>query len=144
MVFQDYGRYANLMAESSARERKVRNPAHVSFVGQTSAGKSTLIWLLVELNSSATKLLHVPVAGSIKQQDTPTSGDVHLYGDPLTSEGRNPVLYADCEGLEGGTREPMGPKSRNKIRRKETGEEHRQRYNISRKPPTRWNHRTSE
>ncbi|KAF7505357.1 hypothetical protein GJ744_000978 [Endocarpon pusillum] len=133
MVFQDYGRYANLMAESSARERKVRYPALVSFVGQTGAGKSTLIRLLVELNSLANKRLQVPVVGSIKQQDTPTSGDVHLYSDPLTSEGRNPVLYADCEGLEGGAREPMGAKSRNKNRRKGSGD-----------APARWSNRTSE
>ncbi len=55
MVFQDYGRYANLMAENSARERKIRYPALVSFVGQTGAGKSTLIRLLIELNSSTKK-----------------------------------------------------------------------------------------
>jgi energy-coupling factor transporter ATP-binding protein EcfA2 len=114
MVFQDYGRYATLMAETSARERKVRYPALVSFVGQTGAGKSTLIRLLIELYSSTDKRLQVPVVGSTKQQDTPTSGDVHLYCDPKTSDGKHPVLYADCEGLDGGEREPMGAKSRNK------------------------------
>jgi hypothetical protein len=114
MVFQDYGRYATMMAETSARERKVRYPALVSFVGQTGAGKSTLIRLLIELYSSTDKRLQVPVVGSTKHQDIPTSGDVHLYCDPKTSDGKHPVLNADCEGLDGGEREPMGARSRNK------------------------------
>jgi len=42
----------------------------------------------------------------------PTSGDVHLYSDPKTSSSDNPLLYADCEGLAGGEREPMGAKSK--------------------------------
>lgn len=40
----------------------------------------------------------------------PTSGDVHLYTDPKTYLSENPILYADCEGLSGGEREPKGAK----------------------------------
>ena len=48
-----------------------------------------------------------PVVGSVGK-DVPTSGDVHLYVDPQTVDSDKPILYADCEGLEGGEREPLG------------------------------------
>ena len=47
--------------------------------------------------------------------DVPTSGDVHLYCDPTSLYSQRPILYADCEGLDGGEREPLA----NKFRRKE-------------------------
>lgn len=46
--------------------------------------------------------------------DVPTSGDVHLYSDPKTCMSDNPILYADCEGLKGGEREPLGATKRKK------------------------------
>jgi len=42
----------------------------------------------------------------------PTSGDVHLYSDPATCLGPLPLLYADCEGLEGGENTPLGARHR--------------------------------
>jgi hypothetical protein len=48
-----------------------------------------------------------PVAGSINDH-APTSGDVHLYADPGTYYEQYPMLYADCEGLDGGERIPVG------------------------------------
>lgn len=48
------------------------------------------------------------MVGSIRNQDVPTSGDVHLYTDPKTYLSESPILYADCEGLSGGEREPRG------------------------------------
>lgn len=48
-----------------------------------------------------------PVVGAAGL-DVPTSGDVHLYSDPKTRMSDNPIMYADCEGLEGGEREPLG------------------------------------
>lgn len=51
--------------------------------------------------------------GSVKR-NVPTSGDVHLYCDPQTHFSNHPILYADCEGLEGGEREPQGAKSRHR------------------------------
>ena len=48
-----------------------------------------------------------PVVGAAGL-DVPTSGDVHLYSDPKTCMSDNPIMYADCEGLEGGEREPLG------------------------------------
>jgi predicted acylesterase/phospholipase RssA/energy-coupling factor transporter ATP-binding protein EcfA2 len=144
MVFQDHGRYATLMANKSARQRKLRYPALVSFVGQTGAGKSTLIRLLIDLSSSKNQRLQVPVVGAINNQDIPTSGDVHLYCDPKTSDGEHPVLYADSEGLDGGEREPMAAKSRNKRRREETGNTYQKDYGTSRNPRKRRNRNTSE
>ena len=44
----------------------------------------------------------------------PTSGDVHLYPDPETFESDTPILYADCEGLEGGGREPIATRFRSR------------------------------
>lgn len=52
MVFHDHGRFADLMAEMSARKRQVRYPGLVSFVGQTGAGKSTVVKLLIEVRES--------------------------------------------------------------------------------------------
>ena len=53
-----------------------------------------------------------PVVGSVKDDHIPTSGDVHLYADPQTFLTAKPVLYADCEGLQGGEQEPKGARSR--------------------------------
>jgi hypothetical protein len=41
-------------------------------------------------------------------EHTPTSADVHLYADPASFEKRTPLLYADCEGLDGGENPPVG------------------------------------
>jgi hypothetical protein len=49
LVFQDYGRFADLIAEMASRKRQRRYPGLVSFVGQTGAGKSTLVRLLIEV-----------------------------------------------------------------------------------------------
>ncbi|KAL8726779.1 MAG: hypothetical protein Q9181_005928 [Wetmoreana brouardii] len=121
--FQDYGRYANLMAESSRTPmsqscqwngtRDSRYPSLVSFVGQTGAGKSTVIKLVIDLLSTQEEENATPVIGSTGE-NVPTSGDVHLYPDPRTFESDTPILYADCEGLEGGEREPIATRFRNK------------------------------
>lgn len=44
----------------------------------------------------------------------PTTGDVHLYADPLSYHTRSPLLYADCEGLDGGEAIPKGLRHRAK------------------------------
>ena len=49
-----------------------------------------------------------------EQADVPTSGDVHLYSDPQSANSHHPILYADCEGLDGGEREPIGSRFRKK------------------------------
>lgn len=133
LYFHDYGRYAALMAATNAslasqeqtssvyqeiyddtQFTNPRAPSLVSFVGQTGAGKSTLIKLLIQIKESAGTLnYHRPVAG-LPGKDIPTSEDVHLYLDPESSLSTNPILYADCEGIDGGAREPMATTFRHK------------------------------
>lgn len=48
-----------------------------------------------------------PVSGNIND-NVPTSGDVHLYSDPASYYSLMPMLYADCEGLDGGENVPRG------------------------------------
>lgn len=116
VVFQDFGRYPRLMQQSAGRYRRIRYPALVSFVGQTGAGKSSLIRLLIEIFTSAHAKPQVPVVGSTLLADLPTSGDVHLYSDPRTYDTEQPILFADCEGLNGGEREPMGARAKGKTK----------------------------
>jgi hypothetical protein len=73
-------------------------------------GKSTLIKSLIDSQQHLETErvgFQTPVAGSVNNQ-APTSGDVHLYADPGTYHERYPMLYADCEGLDGGEEIPVG------------------------------------
>lgn len=116
-AFQDYGRYSAIMADSNTGEFKFRYPQLVSFIGQTGAGKSTLIKMLIDqqerTHSLRESVLPSPVAGTSAHGHVPTSGDVHLYSDPGTYDTEYPILYADCEGLEGGENIPMATQYRN-------------------------------
>lgn len=70
------------------------------------AGESTIIKLVINLSAREEENFTTPVIGSIGK-DVPTSGDVHLYLDPQTADSEAPILYADCEGLDEGEREPL-------------------------------------
>lgn len=59
-----------------------------------------------------------PVVGSVKNDKSPTSGDVHLYADPETAYTSLPMLYADCEGLHGGETKPAASKYRERKKKK--------------------------
>jgi predicted acylesterase/phospholipase RssA len=116
--FEDFGRYATLMSSISPIDGTGnRYPQLVSFIGVTNAGKSTLIKMLVnhdiEAATAANRALFPsPVVGSVVNDTLPTSGDVHLYADPATHAEQLPILFADCEGFEGGERVPLGARSR--------------------------------
>lgn len=126
-LFQDYGRYASLVADvKNSRIRTVTDlsspldfggetlyPSLVSFVGQTGADKSSLIKLLIDLKSDEDEYFDTPVVGAAGH-DIATSEDVHLYMDPDSFESQAPLLFADCEGLEGGERDPIGAKLKRK------------------------------
>jgi hypothetical protein len=90
------------------------------------AGKSTLIKMLIELHEqtrdASESTFPSPVVGlprlenasgqeeqsHIPMEHMPTSADVHLYADPVRFNKKTPLLYADCEGLEGGEKLPVG------------------------------------
>ncbi|KAK6502557.1 hypothetical protein TWF506_003137 [Arthrobotrys conoides] len=110
LIFQDLGRYANVVSGLSDKAY----PALISFVGSTGSGKSTLIRMLMELDYLGIMSWETPVVQSAACFSTiPTSGDVHLFCDPHTcsTDSRHPILYADCEGLEGGERTPLGSRT---------------------------------
>lgn len=119
-ILHDSGRYASLVAHGSCSgQHLARFPALVSFVGQTGAGKSTLIKMLIERRlascisgggidkASVRELFSTPVVGSNENDFDPTSGDVHLYADPSSFFEERPVFYVDSEGLEGGEKNPI-------------------------------------
>ncbi len=71
------------------------------------SGKSTLIKLLIELEKPAdAEDLSTPIVGK-GSSSLPTSADVHLYADPRSLATSSPILYADCEGMRGGDRDPV-------------------------------------
>ncbi|KAF1927873.1 FabD/lysophospholipase-like protein [Didymella exigua CBS 183.55] len=112
-LFVDYDTFSTVTSgPSSTIDRTKRYPQLASFVGQTNAGKSTLIKMLIrrgkeeQLNASLS--YPTPIAGSNLHAHTPTSADVHLYVDPVLHHDRTPLLYADCEGFEGGEKPPLG------------------------------------
>jgi hypothetical protein len=123
-MFQDYGRYADLVAgvkdlrrgsvSASSDPSEALYPSLVSFVGETGAGKSSLVKLIIDLESGDDEPFETPVVGAAGR-DVATSEDVHLYLDPDSSESQAPLLFADCEGLNGGERDPVGAKFKMKM-----------------------------
>ncbi|KAK8047929.1 hypothetical protein PG996_015993, partial [Apiospora saccharicola] len=107
-VLHDYGRFAAIMGETTAEDTTERFPQLVSFIGETGAGKSTLIKLLIDrqdLTSLDGPRYYSPVTSS-NHDRLPTTGDVHLYADPSTLYSNTPALFVDCEGLSGGEAMP--------------------------------------
>ncbi|KAF1965009.1 FabD/lysophospholipase-like protein [Bimuria novae-zelandiae CBS 107.79] len=107
----DYDAYSTLMGGVYGRSGPTF-PQLVSFVGQTNAGKSTLIKMLIQLKEDTEMdesgpSFPSPIVGAPGSK-LPTSADVHLYADPSTYRSSKPILYADCEGLEGGSKLPVG------------------------------------
>jgi len=55
----------------------------------------------------ARKSVQTPVISDMAEAHNPTSSDVHLFSDPATRMTTRPLLFADCEGLNGGTKDPQ-------------------------------------
>ncbi|RGP77832.1 hypothetical protein FLONG3_4008 [Fusarium longipes] len=118
---QPYLHYSNrlvdILRESQMGAFTERFPQLVSFVGQTGAGKSTVIKMLIDRQQARavnSGIVPAPVPGLVGD-NVPTTGDVHLYEDPGTYHTQSPFLYADCEGMTGGENAPRGLACREKI-----------------------------
>lgn len=48
-----------------------------------------------------------PTTALKKLLGRPTSSDVHLYADIMTLDTDRPILWVDCEGLNGGETDPI-------------------------------------
>ncbi|KAF3067258.1 hypothetical protein GL218_08593 [Daldinia childiae] len=103
-LFHDFGRFAAIMSETVTDETVERYPQLTTFIGETGAGKSTLIKLLIDrhdLTAPEGSNYYAPVTSSSHDRIS-TTGDVHLYADPSTLYSSHPLLLVDCEGLSGG------------------------------------------
>jgi hypothetical protein len=122
LLLQDYGRLNDFLhdweANPSSLKPGPRTPSLISFVGQTGAGKSSLVKLLIDFASNGKQTYSTPVIGS-RTDHFPTSEDVHLYLDPSTAASNRPILLADCEGLDGGDREPIGASLKSRFRKED-------------------------
>ena len=76
--------------------------------------------MVIDLSTRDNESFPSPVVGAAGL-DLPTSGDLHLYSDPQTSKSDNPTLFADCEGLEGGERVPLGARFKRKDKASNNG-----------------------
>ncbi|KAH0559390.1 hypothetical protein GP486_004094 [Trichoglossum hirsutum] len=137
LVFMDFGAYGealNTIKEASGRQLHNIYPGLVSFVG---AGKSTLVKLLIELHNNHEELDFLsPVVGSLRNGHCATSEDVHLYVDPHTFGSGFPILYADCEGLDGGEIDPVAGAGRSTRTTRIPGEPQRAHHGSER--PVTW------
>jgi len=120
LVLYDYGRLSEVLeARVSSKDQKGQirmTPSLASFVGHTGAGKSSLIKLLIDLDTAQGQKHLSPIVGP-EASHHPTSEDVHLYLDPRSAQTGSPVMMVDCEGLYGGERDPSGTTF--KMKRKE-------------------------
>jgi hypothetical protein len=74
------------------------------------AGKSTIIKMLMNYTQDGVynpRGYPAPVPGLVGDNIS-TTGNVHLYADMQTYDSKQPILYADCEGLAGGGNRPRG------------------------------------
>lgn len=83
----------------------------------------------MKTNSTAEAHFQSPVPGSVND-NMPVSAGVHLYADPRNIMTDAPVLYADCEGLEGGESNPKADTIKVQDRALENRERYVRRSNV--------------
>ncbi|KAH6848113.1 hypothetical protein B0I37DRAFT_376721 [Chaetomium sp. MPI-CAGE-AT-0009] len=119
LVLYDYGRLSEILKGRGSDGGQGRmTPSLASFVGETGAGKSSLIKLLIDLDTAQGQKHSSPIVGPGGSHH-PTSEDVHLYLHPRTAQTARPIMMVDCEGLDGGELDPAGAKFRFKRRKEE-------------------------
>jgi hypothetical protein len=113
LQFHDWGRYEEFLGQSRSVVKTLQYPSLISFVGPTGAGKSTIVKALIRDfdSSEGAQQLQTPVVGLAKHRAIPTSGEVHLYWDRRSLYGARPLLFADCEGLGGGSLAPASERA---------------------------------
>ncbi|KAI7772331.1 hypothetical protein LZL87_007692 [Fusarium oxysporum] len=91
-VFQDYGRFAALMIEGQREQSEDHFPQLVSFIGQTGAGKSTLIKILIERAQAESRTkLPSPVTSSANDRafESTLLERILGWGAPSINESAN-------------------------------------------------------
>jgi hypothetical protein len=118
LEFEEFPRFSLVLSEHH-KQFALKAPSFprlVSFTGDTGVGKSAIIQLLLEhvwddAARRKAKARGMPIATPVvgqRQYSVPTSADVHLYRDAMLddTEAERPLLYADCEGFNGGSQSP--------------------------------------
>lgn len=74
-----------------------------------------IIVCILKLGSDEKGAFETPVVGRLDDGISPTSGDVHLYPDPISCSSERPILYADCEGIQGGDSLPKAAEGKAEV-----------------------------